>query len=745
MRPPPPRETFGSGPDFVDGLEGRLSWPGGAATDSPEDRNHDGSDKPQYSFRDRRTSAFLCDRESVALLRGLRKRAPSERGDRIPEMESMSEVKSFMIRNRDSMFFGALVLCGLYVTSLQSFLLFHSLVETFSVLIAWGIFTVAWNSRHLQENGCLLYLGIGYLFVGIVNVLHMLAYKGMGVFAAGGANLSTQLWIVARCLESFSLLAAPFFLGRKSSAPLIFAGYGAITALALASVFAWGVFPVCCVEGAGVTRFKTVSEYLICLMMLGSFFSFYQKRRELDRGVHLLLSASIILTIAAELAFSSYVNVYGPANLIGHFLRALSCYLIYKAFIETGIIEPFNLLFRNLKRSEKNLFSLLEELPAFVYLQSPDYQIRYSNRRFREIFGEADGRACYNVLMGAEKPCDACTTTEVFKTGVPRRKEWGFADGATYQLFIYPFADEDGAPLVLKLGIDITPRKQAEEELRRARSILEERVRERTTELTKINRSLQVEINERKRVEASLLRSEEELRLLSSRLLTAQEEERKRVAMELHDSIGGSLTGIKFCVEHAISQIEQASKGAVSDRLRAVVPMVQSTVEELRRIHTGIWPSVLQDLGIVTAVDYLCRQIQNAHPDIVITKRIDVREGEVADQLKIVIYRLIQEGLNNALKHSGANELRLSLERRAGALELLIEDNGAGFDVESAFTCAKSRRGVGLSSMRERARLSHGVCEIRSRKGEGTSIRAVWAQSGNTGGPLNEDDSGAAG
>jgi hypothetical protein len=95
------------------------------------------------------------------------------------------------------------VLLGLYVTSLYSYLLFHSLAEIFSVIIAVGVFAIAWNSRRFLENNYLLFLGVAFLFVGLIDLLHTLAYKGMGVFPGFGANLPTQLWIAARYRRAF--------------------------------------------------------------------------------------------------------------------------------------------------------------------------------------------------------------------------------------------------------------------------------------------------------------------------------------------------------------------------------------------------------------------------------------------------------------------------------------------------------------------------------------------------------------
>jgi hypothetical protein len=249
----------------------------------------------------------------------------------------------------------AIVLLGLYLTSLYSYLLFHGLVEIFSVMVAFGIFSVAWNSRPFMDNNYLFALGVAYLFIAGLDILHTMAYSGMGVFIGHGANLPTQLWIAARYLEALSLLMAPFLLRSKISAFRLVMGYAAIFILVLLSIFYWPIFPDCYFETTGLTAFKKLSEYLICLILLLSILITVQKREEFDPAVFKLIIASIASTIAAELAFTLYLSVYGLSNLIGHYFKIVSFFFIYQAVIVNGLKKPYSLMFRNLKRSEETL------------------------------------------------------------------------------------------------------------------------------------------------------------------------------------------------------------------------------------------------------------------------------------------------------------------------------------------------------------------------------------------------------
>jgi signal transduction histidine kinase len=484
--------------------------------------------------------------------------------------------------------FGALILAGLYITSLYSYLLFHSLAEAFSIVIACGIFMVAWNSRGFLDNNYLMFLGMAYLFVAGMDFVHTLAYRGMGVFEGYGTDLPTRLWIAARYMEAVSLFTAPIFIGRVLNIRLLFSCYAAVFTLLLLSIFQWDIFPVCFVEGEGLTTFKKASEYIISLILAASLAQLVRKRDELDRTVFRLMAACILVTIASELAFTFYVHAYGLSNLVGHYFKIVSFFLIYLAIIETCLVRPYSLLFRNLKRSEENL--------------------------------------------------------------------------------------------------------------RRAGEELERRVEERTADL----------------------------RRLSVRFLDAQEEERKLVALDLHDGIGQSLSAIKFRVENALHEMGERKTKGVPELLQGIAPMVQGAVEDVRRIQKNLRPPSLDDLGILPTISWFCREFEETYYGIRVDKRIDIREDDVPEPLKIVLFRIMQEAMNNAAKYARADSVGVTLQRSGSEIRMSVADNGAGFDKAEAVGRPHEERGLGLSGMKERASLSGGTFSIESARGEGTTVRAAW-------------------
>ncbi len=266
-------------------------------------------------------------------------------------------------------------------------------------------------------------------------------------------------------------------------------------------------------------------------------------------------------------------------------------------------------------------------------------------------------------------------------------------------------------PVSQAVYVDVTDRKLNEEMLRQLNESLERRVEERTAELNKTN--------------AALMESEKQLRILSSRLLEAQEEERKRIAHELHDSIGGTLSAIKFGLENVLGKMHEGE--AAAEALQTLVATTQHAMEEARRIYMDLRPSILDDLGLLAAIGWFTRHFGTIYPAIHIEKSILIREEDIPKDLKIIIFRVIQEALHNVAKHSEANRIDLSLVRSGSSMELAIADNGIGFRMED-FKDGSSTAGLGLSSMQERVESSSGFFSIQSVKGEGTRIRASWKQ-----------------
>lgn len=250
----------------------------------------------------------------------------------------------------------ALVLLALYGLSYINYLLFHAIAELFSIAIGFGLFMFAWTTREIDENEHLVRIGIAYLFVAFLDLMHTLSYTGMQIFTDYDFY-ANQLWVAARGMEALTLLFYAASLPRhiKISHRLLFGIYTILTALALYTIYIAKVFPICFIPGQGQTPFKFWAEIVIMAILALSMMILGRNRRFISPVIYRWVQVSILLTIIGEIAFTIYISNYGISNMVGHYMKIISFYLIYKAIIETGLRHPLELLFGRLKYREGEL------------------------------------------------------------------------------------------------------------------------------------------------------------------------------------------------------------------------------------------------------------------------------------------------------------------------------------------------------------------------------------------------------
>lgn len=231
------------------------------------------------------------------------------------------------------------------------------------------------------------------------------------------------------------------------------------------------------------------------------------------------------------------------------------------------------------------------------------------------------------------------------------------------------------------------------------------------------------DVTEKKSAEKEILEARQELiqknvqlRHLSSRLLEVQEEERTRVAVDVHDSFASQLCAIREELRPLLGKGED-------DRLNQVFTHLNTAIRDAGRIQYSLRPPALDDLGLISALNMLCRNFQNRHPYVRVEKELLPAEENVPHSIETPIYRIAEEALENIATHSHADLLVVSIIRRDSLIEFSIRDNGQGFNVEEILS---SGAGKGLLMMRERAMLSGGTFEIESTIGKGTTLRASW-------------------
>lgn len=237
----------------------------------------------------------------------------------------------------------------LIVVSYWNYLLFHSLTEVFSIVIAASIFVISHNTLGVRSNSSMDILGIGYLAVALLDTLHTLSYTGMGVFTDYD-YYTNQIWIGTRYLESLVLLTSVGVMiqKKKLSQIAIWSVISIATAALLYSILIGKNFPVCFIEGEGLTPFKVVSEYIIIAVLSVTLFVSYRFKSHFPEEIHRPFTMAIVWTILAELAFTFYISNYGFSNMAGHLAKVVSFYFIYKGIIQSSLKTPYATLFQEL-------------------------------------------------------------------------------------------------------------------------------------------------------------------------------------------------------------------------------------------------------------------------------------------------------------------------------------------------------------------------------------------------------------
>lgn len=217
--------------------------------------------------------------------------------------------------------------------------------------------------------------------------------------------------------------------------------------------------------------------------------------------------------------------------------------------------------------------------------------------------------------------------------------------------------------------------------------------------------------------------SREENGHLSDILIRVQEEERKRIAHDLHDVMGHTLTAIKLSMEN-LAHDRKAFKD--KGKLTNIIDMIQNANKEVHQIIYALRPPLLDDLGLVSTVSWFCRNTEKACPWIFIEQQIDMSAGEPCDYLKIIIFRVMQEAINNVIKHSNCDRVRLFLSKKNNLVKLVVEDNGVGFNMQEELSGRNGEIGMGLFTMKGRTESSGGLFSISTTMESGTVIQATW-------------------
>ncbi len=345
-----------------------------------------------------------------------------------------------------------------------------------------------------------------------------------------------------------------------------------------------------------------------------------------------------------------------------------------------------------LRESENRFASFMRYLPGIAFMQDVQGRYLYVNETWKRVQPRQLHAGKGEATPEAEPVQNAVHFTEsdrrVITRGEPVQniQEISQDDGVHIWLVNkFPILDQAGQPILIgAVGIDITRRRRAEE---------------------------------------ALWESEQRLRFLTSQLLTAQEQERKRISMELQDELGQSLAVLKLQVR-AIERGLEDSQQDLKMECRELLEYLDGVIDNVRRISRDLSPAILEDLGLQSALKYLIDGVSK-HYTVSHSFEVEDLDHLFTSDAQIIIYRIFQECLTNISRHAGASQVSIAVRKKDELVSIVVADNGAGFDLTQIAARRLTGRGLGLAALNERARMLGGTLEIRSQTGAGTTVTCI--------------------
>ncbi|MFP4521687.1 MAG: MASE3 domain-containing protein [Fibrobacterota bacterium] len=243
-----------------------------------------------------------------------------------------------------------------------NFLLFHTAAEFFPIAIGFSAFIIAWHSRRISTNRLLVLIGISFMPVVVLDLLHLISYKGMGILSVDEEDVATQFWIAARYIQTFSIIFSLIIYKSEKvsfrSFLFIFTGLAVLLAV---SIFT-GFFPSCYSSENGLTVFKKVSEYILSILLVSVAYRIISLRIGSSGKFFRPFAASMVLMAFAEISFTFYISVYGLSNIAGHIFKLYSFYLLYICVVKNSLVYPYETLFSDLAKRNKELEKALSEV-----------------------------------------------------------------------------------------------------------------------------------------------------------------------------------------------------------------------------------------------------------------------------------------------------------------------------------------------------------------------------------------------
>lgn len=349
----------------------------------------------------------------------------------------------------------------------EGHLLFHSLAELFTVIVGIMMAVVTYYTYQFTKNNFLLYLGMGYFWIAVLDLFHMLTYKGMMPYFADDSNVTFNFWMLSRLFEALLLLSAPFVTFRFLSKTALFLLFGALSA----AVYMFSFSPYLMelfVEGSGLTALKIGLEYTVIALLSAALLLYRRVRHNFDRFVYYCVLLSISFTIFAEFTLTFYADFYAFQSVLGHLFKFLSYWMIFLAIVQVSLQRPFSAM--------AYTSSSYNAIPVPTIVVDAGGIIRQANQAaltFLELAKEDVSNHSNHTLFHDKSVYEGeCELCQAIKNGQPLLDYELSVGPNTYRFSLSPIGFEDEISGGTQVCIDITEQKNAEEKLIRESSLL---------------------------------------------------------------------------------------------------------------------------------------------------------------------------------------------------------------------------------------------------------------------------------
>lgn len=596
----------------------------------------------------------------------------------------------------------ALFFVAMGYLSLRNFLLFHGVIEVFCILVALMIFTITINIKDFSKDASVIILGVSFGIIAVIDMVHTLAYKGMGVFPNYGADLPTQMWVISRYINSISIFIALCLLEKSINYKRVLGAYVLIATILLVDIFGANLFPSCFIDGVGLTPFKIYSEYIISGIFIVNFLILNKKKSSIKPVTFKYLQAYLVLSIAAELSFTFYIDVYGLSNIIGHYFKLLAFYCIYKSMVEVNL----KALYRALQQSENRYRMFFETSPNGILLYCKD-RILLSNSCFLTMCGCSSNIDVINKpILKFIHPEDIEKLKELNEVFQSRKIIEGYEiklsklDGTVVNTEItvmpYEYEMDDCVFIMIK---DVTAQKQSER--------LKQEVEQKTI-FNNMQRDFFTNLSHELKTPINLIFGTVQL---------------------MESKVKNNITNIK---EIGFSKHSQVLKQNCFRMLKLI-----SNLIDITKIDTGYLKLNLKNSNIVSIVE----DITLSTAEYVESKGISlVFDTDIEEKVMAIdgnmIERIVLNLLSNAIKFTdNGGEITVQLMDKEDKVLISVKDTGVGIpkekldeifsrfaQVEKTLARNMGGSGIGLSLVHSLVKMHGGVIFAVSEPGKGSEF-----------------------